>query len=122
MVPRTIPSVANLSHILDPGELDRRITLQAASGSQDAYGEGNATWYDLAELWAKVEWKTGTEGMDAGQVAQSQMVDFTIRYRAVAPENRIKFEDKYYDIEGMEQIGRKRFLKLRTKLWDSNPI
>lgn len=115
--------MANLKHILDPGELDRRITLQTASGAADLYGETNATWYDVADLWAKIEWGKGDETEDANQVAASDTVTFTIRYRTVTHRMRILYDGKYYDIESIgEAGGRKRFLKLVTKLWDSNPI
>lgn len=115
--------MANLRHYIDPGEMDRRVTLQNASGSQDAYGEGNTTWYDVAELWAKFEAGVGNEGVDAEQVAQHDIAVFTIRYRSVVPRMRIVMDDEKWDIETVSEAGgRKRFLKLRCKRWDSNPI
>jgi SPP1 family predicted phage head-tail adaptor len=113
--------MGNLGHYLDPGELDRKVTIQTASGVQDAYGEEINTWLDTLDVWAKMEWGTGVEGMDANQVVSTDKVKFTIRYTTVDAKDRIKYEDKYYDIETIQEVGgRKRFLILTTKIFDSN--
>lgn len=123
MAAGSLQIMANLKHIIDPGELDRRITLQTASGAADLYGDTNTTWYDVADLWAKVEWGTGDEETDANQIAAFDKVTFTIRYRTVTHRMRILYDSKYYDIETIgEAGGRKRFLKIITKQFDSNPI
>lgn len=118
-------TMGNLGHYLDPGELDRKIVIQTASGVQDAYGEEINTWSDTLSVWAKMEWdagkRGGNEGMDASQVVSEGEVKFTIRHTAVDTKNRIKYEDEYYDIESIQEVGgRKRFLILTTKLFDSN--
>ena len=113
--------MGNLGHYLDPGEMDRKVTIQTASGVQDAYGEEINTWLDTLDVWAKMEWETGSEGMDADQVVSHDKVKFTIRYTTVDAKNRIKYEGKYYDIETIQEVGgRKRFLILITKIYDSN--
>lgn len=118
--------MANLKHYIDPGELDSRVTVQVASGASDGYGDEAQAWYDLATLWAKVEWPEtgGTEGEDAKQVLQTQRVHFTIRYySALTPKMRISCSGKIYDIEGIAEVGgRNRFMKVVTKLHDSNPV
>ena len=119
------PAVANLRHYIDPGEMDSRVTIQTASGSPDGYGQVVDSWVDIATLWAKVEWPgmRESEGEDAGQIAQSERVVFTLRYTEVRPKDRISFEGDYYDIKSVAQVGgRKRFMKLSTVLWDSNPV
>lgn len=113
--------MGNLGHYLDPGELDRKVTIQTASGVQDAYGEEINTWLDTLDVWAKMEWEKGSEGMDADQVVNQDKVKFTIRYTTVDAKNRIKYDGEFYDIESIQEVGgRKRFLILITKLFDSN--
>jgi SPP1 family predicted phage head-tail adaptor len=114
--------MAYLSEFIDPGELDRKITIQRASGAQDAYGEGLNVWYDLAEVWAKVEWNTknNSEGEGASQIVQRDVISFTVRHRDVTARDRVKYRDDYYDIEGVAEMGgRNRFKVLTTKLYDS---
>jgi SPP1 family predicted phage head-tail adaptor len=113
----------NLRHYIDPGEMCYRITVQTASASSvDDYGDYDGAWYNLAELWAKMEWKTGEEKMDAEQLTAWRGVEFTIRYRGdITEKMRILWEGDYYDIESIAQVGgRKRFELIRTKRYDSN--
>ena len=113
--------MGGLSHILDPGEMDRLVTIQLASGSaQDAYGDEQLTWVDVANVWAKIEWGVGAEGEDASQITNHEKVTFTMRYRTLDAKNRISYDGQYYDIESIGQLGRKRFLKVVTKIFDSN--
>jgi SPP1 family predicted phage head-tail adaptor len=51
-------------------------------------------------------------------------VDFTIRYYpALTAKMRISHGGDIYDIEGIAEVGgRRRFMKVVTKLQDSNPI
>lgn len=115
----------NLRHFIDPGELDRLITIQTASATGvDALGESTSGWSTYAQPWAKMEWGGGGEGEDASQVANREIVSFIVRYNSgLTPKMRISYDSDYYDIESISQVGgRKRFMLLRCVTWDSNNV
>lgn len=115
----------NLRHYIDPGELDRRITIQTASATGvDALGESTSGWSTYSQPWAKIEWESGSEGEDASQIANREIVSFLIRYDAnITPMMRISYDSDLFDIESITQVGgRKRFQLLRCVTWDSNNV
>ena len=115
----------NLRHFIDPGELDRYITIQTASATGvNVYGESTSGWSTLDQVWAKIDWKGGSEGEDNSQIANVERVEFTIRYRSdISPKMRISYDSDVFDIESIVQVGgRKRFQLLKCKTWDSNDI
>jgi len=113
------------------GELDRRISLEYPVSSINAYGESSVdSWTEDREVWAKVEWKGGSEGEDSDKITATTKVNFYIRNldmddfldgtNAPTMKHRINFTPqgsaKYYYIHNIEQIeGRERFLKIITE-------
>lgn len=106
-----------LQHKEEIGRLDRRITIQKKIFGTDASNQHLVTgWEDIEtnpEVWANVEEKSGTEVFQADQLVGLTVAQFTIRYRTdVTIQNRIVYNSKYYDIQAILEIGRKRFLKI----------
>lgn len=106
--------------MIDPGQLDRRITLESASVSTDAFGEAVRTYSTLAQVWAKVEYKgIPKEGEDTEKLTSVNKVRFTIRYRSdVDATNKISWKGNSYEIEGVSLEGRERYLVIDTRLTD----
>lgn len=103
---------------LDPGKLDRRITIQTRSTSVDAYGTPIETWGDTVTVWAGIEYpKTGSsEAYDDKVNIATTAVIFTIRNRSVnAGENRIEYDGEVYDIERIAELGRNNYLQITAK-------
>ena len=105
--------------MIDPGQLDRRITLQSASVSTDGFGQAVRTYSTLAQVWAKVEYKGTNEGNEASKLTSVNKVRFTIRYRSdVDATVKISWGGKTYEIEGVSLEGRERYLIIDTRLTD----
>jgi len=106
--------------LIDPGQLDRRITLQSASVSTDGFGQAVRTYSTLAQVWAKVDYRgTPKEGEDTEKLTSLNKVRFTIRYRSdVDATNKISWKSKTYEIEGVSLEGRERYLIIDTVLRD----
>ena len=108
---------------LDPGKLDRRITIQTRSTSVDSYGTPIETWGDTVTVWAGIEYpKTGSgeQYFDNVPIATTTVV-FTIRNRAVDPAtNRIEYGNDIYDIERIGEIGRRNFTTITAKLREND--
>ena len=113
------------------GELDRRITIELPVLSINTYGESvKDEWQTVRTVWAKVEWKGGSEGEDSDKITATTKVNFYIRNldmddfldgtNAPTMKHRINFTPqgsaKYYYIHNIEQIeGRESFLKIITE-------
>ena len=103
------------------GDLRRRITIESQTLSSDANGQEIITWGTLAEVWARMTFETsmtsenGGESVEADQRVAQRIVKFTIRFRDdVDATCRILYDSKYYFITGVEQLGRERFLTIKT--------
>ena len=105
--------------MLDPGQLDRRVTLQSASVSTDGFGQAVRTYSTLAQVWAKVDYRTVKEGEETERLTSVNKVRFTIRYRAdVDATTKISWDSKTYEVEGVSLEGRERYLILDTVVRD----
>jgi len=101
------------------GKLDRYITLQSVSTSVDAYGQPVESFSTLANVWAKIEYKSEVEKFENEQLRAVSSIDFTIRYRTdVTQQMRISYNSETYQIIGISEIGRGEGLKLKTKLYE----
>jgi SPP1 family predicted phage head-tail adaptor len=67
--------------MISAGALNRRITLQSHSITQDTYGEPLNTWTNVATVWAAVEPLSGRELLAAQAVQSSVTHQITIRYQ-----------------------------------------
>jgi len=98
---------------MNPGILDRRVTLQSLSVTRDSFGGQVETWADVVTVWASVKPLRGDEVYDAtGKIAQ-RAVEIKIRYREdVTTLLRLQYEAANYDITDVSELGRRDGLKL----------
>ena len=105
--------------MIDPGKLDRRITLRSASVSTDGFGQAVRTYSDLGKVWAKVDYRAVKEGEETDKLTSVNKVRFTIRYRSdVDATTKISWNGNTYEVEGVSLEGRERYLILETTLRD----
>tara|TARA_B100001123_G_scaffold220405_1_gene248580 strand:+ start:496 stop:813 length:318 start_codon:yes stop_codon:yes gene_type:complete len=101
---------------MNPGRLDRKITLREFSSSVGTTGQPLKTWSDLATVWAQKTDKAGGESERGGEMVATQNTIFKIRYLStVSPKNRVSYDSVEYDIEFIKELGRKELLELHTK-------
>lgn len=98
---------------LNAGELDREITLQTATKTQDSESGEEVIDWDTADeetIWAQWLPAGSREAWQAGQRLQAY-VDGVLRiYYRDEPDpalNRVVFEGKSYDIKGAVEIERR---------------
>lgn len=95
------------------GDLDRRITIQQNTGGPDSVGQIVDTWGNVAVVWAKIEWKNGSEEFGSAQRSAKQTAEFTIRYRpGITPKMRVLYDGSAYDIEDVRETERRETLVL----------
>lgn len=120
--------------IIDAGRLDRRITIQYAEITRSGTGAEVKVWKEWASGIAAEQVRpmiNPKEGIRDNYVLISeQFTDWNIRYRRAAapkpafPDSKMRLFDqaypaKMYDIENVEEIGRREGWTIRTKLSNS---
>lgn len=106
-----------LQHKEDIGRMDKRITFQEKVFGTDASNQHKVTgWEDITtnpEVWANVEYKSGSEEFESGQVVAVKTASIGVRYRTdLTPENRAIVGYEIFNIHAIIEVGRKRFLRL----------
>ena len=100
---------------MQAGKLDRRITIQSQSASQDGAGEAVATWAVVDTVWAQVIGTSGSEPFQGEQFNAQRKVTFVIRYRTDIDEtNRIVYGGETYGVTATFEIGRRELLEVQT--------
>lgn len=96
------------------GKLNRRIVIQAPS---KAYNKGvqAETWSDEVTLWANVKEINSNEYENKAQYQAGTHYEISIRYKIVAPENRILFDSEIYNIFGVIHDEKRIYTKLLAK-------
>lgn len=85
--------------IVNAGQFDQRVTIQARSAGVDAHGQASETWADVAEVWAQVTPLRGREYFAAGQIQSPADVRMRIRHRGdIDTAHRIVWRGVPHDI------------------------
>lgn len=93
---------------LDPGKLDRRVTVQARTSTRDAEGSAVDAFATEATIWAQKVQTTGSEARRAGSLRAETDLVLRIRYRSTLTEqHRLVFEGRTYDIVSIVEEGRR---------------
>jgi SPP1 family predicted phage head-tail adaptor len=95
--------------MIPAGELDTRITLQAKAAGQDATGQPNGAWSNVATVWARVRDLTTKEFLSADATTNSVDTKIDIRWRAdVTNAMRVVIGSRTYKVEGVIDLTRRR--------------
>ena len=98
------------------GSLDRRITIERATESRDAFNSIVKAWATLTTVWASKQETRDTERVASQEVGAEITTRFQIRWSStvsdVNPKDRVIFDGRTYDIVGVKEIGRREGLEL----------
>lgn len=101
---------------MQAGQLDRRISILRATVAADGFNEQVETWGEIATVWAHAAPVMDAEKQRAGETLASKSYRFTIRYSSdvsdVDPRDRVTFDGRTYDLQGIKEVGRREFLEL----------
>jgi len=103
------------------GDLDRRIRIEVPTKTANSYGEETLSWGAYRSVWAKIEWRGGSEKEETQRITATSKLVFTIRNLDISinEQNRIDYNSKYYYIKVINEIeGRESFLELETEQKD----
>lgn len=99
---------------MSAGKLKQRVIIQQETQTADAAGGYVISWQDVAEVWARVKPKRGSESLEAMQVRDVQVYEVVIRYRTdVTPKHRLNWKGKLLNIRSvMNTDERDKYLTL----------
>lgn len=93
--------------IVDPRELDKRITLQQPTRAKEGNGGTSVTWSDLDTVWAKVRHLSGNEKSatsKGGEVAVAR-TEIIIRYQPdITEKSRVAYRGKVFNIRHVNNV------------------
>ena len=85
--------------MLAAGPLNQRVTIKSRQAGQDAAGQPNGSWADVATVWASVRHGTGSETIRAGETSSLTKASIRIRWRAgITPAMRVHHGSDVYEI------------------------
>lgn len=99
---------------MQPGALDRRVTIQQATTTQDIYGEPIETWATIATVWAKQSDIRGRERFTSETELAVRTATFRIYWMDGIDEKMrlIDADGTVYEIEGIAGDKRQNWLEL----------
>jgi SPP1 family predicted phage head-tail adaptor len=98
---------------MDPGRLDRRITILQRGSTSDDWNQSANSYTTLATVWAEVREQGATEREEVDQTVTVATKLFIIRYRAdITTLHRITYNSDTYDITGLAEVGRREGLRI----------
>lgn len=93
------------------GNLDRRIAITRRTGGVNAFNEPVDIWETVTTIWASETPISDGERLRAGETLAQKASRFVVRYSAITatitPIDRISYEGKVWDINGVKEIGRR---------------
>lgn len=112
---------------MEPGERDRRVTIQQLTAAKAGSGYPKETWTTLQTAWMrKLEISSGlgraSEKFKASQTAASIETQWEMGYSAdmdpeavdVPATRRLVYQGRIYDITAASMIGRREGIELLT--------
>ena len=100
---------------MNPGKMDRRITIEARTLGKDAAGGRIETWETSAEVWAELVTRKSREAAAADSERPFDTRTFRIRYRTITEhDHRILYSGKVFNITGISEEGRKDALVIEA--------
>lgn len=90
------------------GKLDRRVTIQNLTETQDKSGDPVQSWADQVEVWAAVIPLRGDEPFEGSQTLSKSVTKFRIRHSSditITNKHRLVLDSTNYDIIHIAQKG-----------------
>ena len=92
-----------MTSALDPGKLNRRITLQSQTTSQDAYGQQVKQWTNVLSVWASIHPASGKEVYATSGFVSEMSHVVTIRYTStpIRTNTRVLYGSRILLVQGV---------------------
>ena len=102
--------------MIKAGELDRIVTLLEMTSTEDDVGDQIDLWTVVAEVRAAKKALSSRDVMRTQGVVNAPQGKFVIRWRdGVTTKQRIIYDEQQFDIESIEELGRKQGLVIYVR-------
>ena len=109
-----------MSVALDPGALNRRLTLEAPVEIADGAGGVTRSYAAVATLWAAVEPIAARHDVVAAAAGATVTHRIVIRYASdITTRHRLRDGAQLYRIVTLRETVRRRFLEIRAEQRDA---
>lgn len=99
------------------GTLDKVIIIQSRTETKDASGQGVPTWSNFVTVYADILEVRDEEAVRANQKMGIVELKMRIRYYpSVTTTMRVSYNSNYYNIKGVQELGRKDGMMLFVEL------
>jgi SPP1 family predicted phage head-tail adaptor len=81
---------------MNPGLLNRRISLQTQSTSQDTFGSPIQVWTNVYQCWANINPKSGKQTYSTAEFVSKNTLDIIVRWAAsftFQPNQRVVYTE-----------------------------
>lgn len=111
--------MAVLNEKIDPGTMDRIISIYQVNNTKQPNGEDILTPQKIQDVWAAIDYDTGQQGgkeEDAGgKLTDFTGITFTVRYLDyLTPKHYLAYAGDDYDIYAIEEVGRRQFTRIKA--------
>lgn len=87
---------------MEPGKLNRKVSIRARGTTQDATGQPVETWTEIAAPWANIRQRTGAETLRADRDVSIVQTSIRIRRRTdVTAAMRVYHGTTVYEIKAV---------------------
>jgi len=94
---------------MNPGRLNKRVTIQSPSESQDEYGQPTQDWTDVCSTWAGIRAATSKEVYAASSFVSKVSHVVTIRWRSgIEADQRILYRSRIFEIQAVSDPDESR--------------
>jgi SPP1 family predicted phage head-tail adaptor len=104
--------------------LNKKIIIEQGTDSKNAVGTPTLTWAEYITIWAGVYTPFRDVQYDENAGLFTYITEFTIRYNKITKEitnkYRINYDDRYYKIQQISEIGNREGFKLITIAWEDD--
>ena len=94
--------------MINAGELNKRLTIQAKGLSRDTTGGTKESYTDVSTVWGSISYLTGREYFQASQDNADRTVKIKIRhFQGLSVTHRIAYGHQRFDIEAIQPDAKK---------------
>jgi SPP1 family predicted phage head-tail adaptor len=98
---------------MQAGRRDRKISIEKSTSTRNEYGEVIQGWELFAEAFANRRDQTSREIFQYDQLTNLNVVAFTLLFiDGLNTTMRLKCEGKIYNIRGIQEVKRRRELRI----------
>jgi SPP1 family predicted phage head-tail adaptor len=101
---------------MNAGRFDELIELWNYTTETNSYGEPVKSWAKYKDVWAKIDYKTSSETINAEQLQHQQKIQIMVRYDStISVFNQVRHNGSVYKIISIAEQQRRMYLQLNCE-------